>query len=100
MSDKKDQKQLRLAKFLKTSRVNSGLSQMDVANHLGYSTAQFISNWERGVSTPPIETIGTLAQLYKVSAEELFDILQKVTLDQVANNLRERFLATKKVVNK
>lgn len=100
MSDKRDQKQLRLAKFLKTSRVNSGLSQMDVGNHLGYSTAQFISNWERGVSTPPIETIGTLAQLYKISAEELFDILQKVTLDQVANNLRERFLATKKVANK
>ena len=88
---------MRLAKFLKASRGNAKLSQLEVANHLGYSTPQFISNWERGVSAPPIETIGVLSRLYKVSDEELFDILQKVTLDQVANNLRERFLATKKV---
>lgn len=97
MSDKKDQKPMRLAKFLKASRGNANLSQLEVADHLGYSTPQFISNWERGISAPPIETIGVLSRLYKVSDEELFDILQKVTLDQVANNLRERFLATKKV---
>lgn len=100
MSEKNNQKHMKLAKFLKTSRTNAGLSQMDVASRLGYSTAQFISNWERGVSAPPIETLGTLANLYQVSAEELFDILQKVTLDQVANSLRERFLATKKIANK
>jgi transcriptional regulator with XRE-family HTH domain len=97
MSDKKDQKHMKLAKFLQTARVNAELSQLDVANHLGYSTPQFISNWERAVSAPPIETIGTLARLYQVSEEELFDILQKVTLDQVAHNLRERFMAAKKV---
>ena len=97
MSDKKDQKHMRLAKFLKASRGNANLSQLEVADHLGYSTPQFISNWERGVSAPPIETIGALSRLYKVSDEELFDILQKVTLDQVASNLRERFLATKKI---
>ena len=100
MSEKKDQKHMRLAKFLRASRANADLSQLEVSNHLGYSTPQFISNWERGVSAPPIETIGTLARLYRISDEELFDILQKVTLDQVAHNLRERFMATKKVSNK
>jgi hypothetical protein len=44
MSDKKDQKHMKLAKFLQTARVNAELSQLDVANHLGYSTPQFISN--------------------------------------------------------
>lgn len=96
MSEKNDQKHMKLAKFLKTSRTNAGVSQMDVATRLGYSTAQFISNWERGVSTPPIETLGILANMYKVSADELFEILQKVTIDQVAKNLQERFLSTKK----
>lgn len=97
MSQKNNQKHMKLAKLLQTSRINAGLSQLDVANHLGYSTPQFISNWERGVSTPPIEILGTLGNLYKISAEELFETLQKVTLDQVAKNLQERFLAVKKV---
>ena len=42
-----------LAKGLKQKRVAAGLSQRDVSDELGYSTPQFISNWERGISCPP-----------------------------------------------
>jgi len=60
-----------LADFLKQKRVAAGLSQRDVADKLGYSTPQFISNWERGVSHPPINALKKLGELYKVSADDL-----------------------------
>jgi transcriptional regulator with XRE-family HTH domain len=31
---------------IQKARINAGLSQRDVAEFLGYSTPQFISNWE------------------------------------------------------
>ena len=55
----------------KAMRRKVGLSQRDVASKLGYSTPQFISNWERGVSYPPLGGIKKLAQLYKVVPIEI-----------------------------
>lgn len=80
-----------LAQFLKEKRVQSGLSQKDVATKLGYTTSQFISNWERGISQPPLNTLRTLANLYKIDADEMFQILLKTTIAQVEVDLKKRF---------
>lgn len=82
-----------LAKFLKEKRVQSGLSQKDVAERLGYSTSQFISNWERGISHPPLNTLRSLSQLYKINPEEMFDVLLKATVAQVEVDLKKKFYA-------
>ena len=84
-----------LADFLKTKRVNAGLSQRDVADKLGYSTTQFISNWERGVSHPPINALKKLGELYKVSAEDLFDVTLNATIQEVTRDLRRKFAGSK-----
>ncbi len=42
-----------VGRFLRSARVSAGLTQLDVTNALGYTTAQFCSNWERGISIPP-----------------------------------------------
>jgi transcriptional regulator with XRE-family HTH domain len=84
----------KLAQFLKEKRTLSGLSQKDVATRLGYSTSQFISNWERGVSQPPINTLRTLATMYKISAEEMFNVLLEETIVQVEADLKRKFYAT------
>jgi len=76
-----------LGVFLKKSRKRSGLSQTEVANQLGYSTPQFISNWERGISGPPISCIKKLAKFYNINEESLF----KMTLQQVEKELRRQF---------
>ena len=81
----------KLAQFLKEKRTLSGLSQKDVATRLGYSTSQFISNWERGVSQPPINTLRTLALMYKISAEEMFNVLLEETIVQVEADLKRKF---------
>ena len=81
----------KLALFLKEKRSLSGLSQKDVAIKLGYSTSQFISNWERGISQPPIHTLRTLAQMYGVGAEQMFNVLLENTMVQVQADLKKKF---------
>ena len=43
---------IELAKYLKEKRLAANLSQINIAHRLGYGSAQFISNWERGVAWP------------------------------------------------
>lgn len=84
-------KNAQLSHFLKEKRIASGLSQGDVADKLGYSTAQFISNWERGVAAPPVNILKKLAELYKVNAEELFEVVLEEKIREVTNDLLRRF---------
>lgn len=67
----------KLGKYLRHQRIERGFSQSEVAKKLGYSTAQFISNWERGMSSPPVKTLRKLAQLYQISPAEMFKVLQE-----------------------
>lgn len=80
-----------LSLFLKEKRVAVSLSQKDVALKLGYSTSQFISNWERGISQPPLQTLRKIAELYHVSADDVFQVLMKTTIAQVEKDLKQKF---------
>ncbi len=80
-----------LGKILKEKRKKIGASQAEVAKKLGYSSPQFISNWERGLSAPPVTSLRTLASLYKISPENLFQIYLKTTLKMVETDMRRKF---------
>jgi transcriptional regulator with XRE-family HTH domain len=54
--------------FLAGSRESNGLTQRQVSLKLGYSSAQFISNFERGIATPPIKKAKVLCELYRIPA--------------------------------
>jgi transcriptional regulator with XRE-family HTH domain len=89
-----------LSEFLKEKRTQAGLSQKDVADRLGYSSAQFISNWERGLSSPPMHTLKKLAEMYNVNVDEMFDVILESTLEQVRVDLQKKFYNhTRKAVN-
>jgi transcriptional regulator with XRE-family HTH domain len=64
-----------VGRFLREKRLEASLTQWDVAHHLRYSTAQFISNWERGVSLPPHDVLPELAALLKCPGRELIDVM-------------------------
>ncbi|KYG70809.1 helix-turn-helix domain-containing protein [Bdellovibrio bacteriovorus] len=81
----------KVGEFLKKSREARNLSQGDVSTHLGYNTPQFISNWERGLSLPPVTTLKSLAKLYKINADELFQMILEEHLEQTAESLRQKF---------
>jgi transcriptional regulator with XRE-family HTH domain len=80
-----------LADFLRDKRIESGLSQMDVARKLGYTSAQFVSNWERGLSSPPIHTLRKLSELYNIPPDTLFDTTLKTMISQVTKDLHKKF---------
>lgn len=92
MSDTEKNKKARpLSVFLRESRMRAGLSQAQVARRLKYGTAQFISNWERGVSEPPLKAIKILAKIYGVSADEIFEVVLQTTLEKVKEDLTAKF---------
>lgn len=70
-----DLKLFSLGQFLKQKRQEAGLSQLEVSSHLGYSTPQFISNIERGLSHLPLYQIPKLAGLYGVPLDELKEVI-------------------------
>lgn len=74
--------------YLRQKRLDSGLSQLDVARVLGYSSPQFVSNWERGLVSPPLETIAVLIDIYKMPANEVINRI----LDETRANLESTLL--------
>lgn len=82
----------KLSEFLKSARLDAGLIQGEVAKHLGYSSAQFVSNWERGLVTPPLGSLGIIMKLYKVKP----DILINLMLSEYESELRHAIEPKKK----
>lgn len=74
---------------LRKLREKAGLKQKEVATLLGYTSPQFISNWERGISSPPVKTIKQLANIYKTSPEKLFLKVQKAIVDQMRKEFEQ-----------
>jgi len=59
------------AAFLKAEREKRLLTQMDIARELKYTTAQFVSHWERGLSHPPEDSFDLLSKMLLVERAEL-----------------------------
>lgn len=85
-----------LGRFLQDARIKVGLSQKEVADRLGYQTAQYVSNWERGIATPPGRTLRKLADLYRIPAEELYEVILDFVLAQTRQDLEKEFFGSRK----
>lgn len=78
-----------LSHWLKDQRLRAGLSQEQVAKHLGYSSGQFISNWERGVSKPPTHQVPPLAELLRVPLDDLVTFYIEEVVQDVLTRIGE-----------
>jgi len=58
--------------YLRNLREKKNLSQGEVAASMGYKSPQFISNWERGLSSPPLKALVKLADIFGVPREKLY----------------------------
>lgn len=61
--------------YLKEKRVARNLTQKEVAKIFGYSTSQFVSNWERGVACPPMSAICKMIAIYQIPEDEIYHLL-------------------------
>jgi transcriptional regulator with XRE-family HTH domain len=84
-------KSRKFALYLKQSREKSGLTQLEVSQILGYSTPQFVSNWERGRSYPPIKTLKTISKLYKINPDHLFEKIVEFGIEQTREALLREY---------
>ena len=80
-----------LAEFLKEKRVAAGLTQSEVAHKLGYSSPQFVSNWERGLANPPVFVLRDLTKMYRVGVDQMFDMI----VDDFKSELQREFSGSK-----
>lgn len=75
-----------LGRYLKQKRKASGLTQWEVAKELGYTSPQFISNFERGLCAPSFDTLPRLIKMYRIPQNEILELLLK----QQEEYLREK----------
>lgn len=90
---KRDPKRIRenLGTFLKDKRLKKGYSQADFATKLGYASPQFVSDWERGVSSPPMKKLPEIASELNVKIDILFELLVDLATNQLRENMNEEF---------
>lgn len=74
----------------KTLREKAGLTQRDVADELGYTTPQFISNVERGRCRYPVEKLSRLKKLYGISTDNLVDLILREERQVILKQLKRR----------
>ena len=65
---------MKLRDKLKVAREKKGYSQSKLAKVLGYSSGQFVSNWERGQSYPPVDRLAKMSLLLDLDHEELIKL--------------------------
>ena len=78
---------MNLAKRLKEARENVGFSQNEVAEKLNISR-QAVSKWENGWTSPDIDNLVILSDLYNISLDELLknEHDEKKVVDNINDN--------------
>lgn len=67
---------LPIGKNIRFLRSKAGLTQRVLAYELGV-TVQAVSKWERGVSYPDLTLLPTIARLFSVPIDRLFEEVSK-----------------------
>ena len=68
-----------LGNFIAELRKQAGMTQQDLADKLNI-TDKAVSKWERGLSSPDIDTIPRIAGIFGITSEELLNVkLKEVT---------------------
>lgn len=76
-----------LGEYLQRAREAKGLTQREVSLELGYSSPQFISNFERGISAPPVRRLRVLIKRYGISQTKVVQLLLAGDQKQVLQRL-------------
>ena len=66
--------------YFKERRRALGISQLEIANLLGFDSPMIISRWERGFEFPPEEVFSKIPEVYQISADEWESILKEEQL--------------------
>jgi transcriptional regulator with XRE-family HTH domain len=76
-----------MGNYLKKNRAAMGLSQQKVASFLGYSSAQFVSNVERGLCMFPLTQAKKLVKIYKLDPNEFKSLVIEQNVKQIKKEM-------------
>lgn len=65
--------------FIRKARLKSKITQRYLSRKLG-CTSQFIANWERGASRPPLNYLRKIQKTLKIPEEQFISFLVKESL--------------------
>lgn len=65
---------------IKTLRINSGMSQVQLAERLGI-TKSAVNAWENGTNSPSLTYVIKLARIFGVSTDYLLGVNERLTVD-------------------
>jgi transcriptional regulator with XRE-family HTH domain len=65
---------------LKRYRTGAKVTQLEIAKTCELSSAQFISNIERGICWPPMNILAKMSRSYSIPKEELLEIFFEARL--------------------
>lgn len=68
-----------LANYLKKKRIAAGMTQTELAGMLKYGSAQFVSNWERGLAEPPMQALSKLVKPLNLDVDWMVQLVLKRT---------------------
>ena len=77
-----------IGKQIKYYRKKFGLTQEQVANHLGVSTPA-VNKWEKGNTYPDITLLPAFARLLKIDMNELFLFQDELTDQEIGEFVNE-----------
>ncbi|WP_159455656.1 helix-turn-helix domain-containing protein [Pseudobacteriovorax antillogorgiicola] len=64
-----------IGQLIESHRRKNGITQKYLSESLGYASNQIVSNWERGLSQPPVDLLPKLATILKIDRNTLFDVI-------------------------
>jgi transcriptional regulator with XRE-family HTH domain len=80
-----------MGSFLKEIRQKRNITQAELAKKLGYTTSQFVSNWERGLCSPPLDSIVEIANFLAIPKSTIMNLI----LEQTKVELEKRFTSSR-----
>lgn len=70
-------------------RIKSGMTQLELANKLGYESMQFVSLFERGISKIPLKVIGKLIIILGIPEKKITKSLVDVYTTEINEQITE-----------
>ena len=77
---------IEIGQRIKSLRIEKGITQEELANHLGLSY-QAISKWENNISSPDIQLLPLISVYFGVTIDDLFEMPNEVHMDRIDNML-------------
>lgn len=87
-----------LGKYLKSKRVDCDFTQSELAEKLGDVHSQFISNWERGLCSPPAHSFQRLVEVLKLNKTKLAAAMLEDSRLIIASKVFGKKSSAKKIV--